>query len=405
MRLAASWLLATNGQTNWPKKERVTTPYKAAVETCKAIISFFGSFILRAKGGERWPDVVTPPQGWDEKDERWMRATPILARPHVLRRSGRQWFCEACDKRASGGAAKSKLVWTECVGHPATALGEHARPQCHLLAQTGSFVWCCRCGARAAKFAKKLGEPCVGHSRVCAKHSLAVERLARIPMTRNAYSCSQEKSSGVGDVERASSGTARRLLLKTVCSGAPRTKEYERALSLLGKGQHPKSSVLLGHPSPISDAEWTSGIRTTAICFSVCGSCRVLEPSIASTPRARLCVTCQRRRQKQKHTQTHTNTHQHTHTRTHTHTHTHTHTPHSRTQRETHVFTGSTCLHRSHVDHFYVPRLGPLPGGHDSYRRGYMAQSKGLILKIQKTVEVLQVQFVTGACDAECRRP
>ena len=27
------------------------------------------------------------------------------------------------------------------------------------------FVWCCRCGARAAKFAKKLGEPCVGHPR------------------------------------------------------------------------------------------------------------------------------------------------------------------------------------------------------------------------------------------------
>ena len=29
--------------------------YKGAVETCKAIISYIGSFILRAKGGERWP--------------------------------------------------------------------------------------------------------------------------------------------------------------------------------------------------------------------------------------------------------------------------------------------------------------------------------------------------------------
>ena len=75
----------------------------------------------------------------DEKDERWKRAKPILALPHVLRRSGRQWHCEVSDKRASGGA-KAKLVRTECVGHPATALGEHARPQCHLLAQTGSFV-------------------------------------------------------------------------------------------------------------------------------------------------------------------------------------------------------------------------------------------------------------------------
>ena len=110
-------------------------------------------------------------KGWDEKDERWKRAKPILARPHVLRRSGRQWHCEEGDKRASGGAAKAKLARTECVGHPATALEEQARPQRHLLAQTGSFVWCCRCGARAAKFAEKLGEPCVGHprSQECAR--------------------------------------------------------------------------------------------------------------------------------------------------------------------------------------------------------------------------------------------
>ena len=70
--------------------------YKGAVETCKAIISYIGSFILRGKGGERWPDVVAPPQGWDERYERWKRAKPILARPHVLRRSGRQWHCEVC---------------------------------------------------------------------------------------------------------------------------------------------------------------------------------------------------------------------------------------------------------------------------------------------------------------------
>ena len=55
---------------------------------------------------------------------------------------------------------------------------------------------------------------------------------------------------------RVERDSAPRLLLKTACSGAPRTKEYERALSLLGKGQHPKSSVFTGHPSPISDAEW-----------------------------------------------------------------------------------------------------------------------------------------------------
>ena len=91
--------------------------YKGAVETCKAV-----SFILRAKGRERWPHAVAPPQGWDEKDERWKSAKPILARPHVLRRSGRQWHCEVCDKRVSEGAAKAKLVRTECVGHLTTAL-------------------------------------------------------------------------------------------------------------------------------------------------------------------------------------------------------------------------------------------------------------------------------------------
>ena len=34
-----------------------------------------------------------------------------------------------------------------------------------------------------------------------------------------------------------------------------RTEEDERALTLLGKGQHPKSSVFVGLPSPISDEE------------------------------------------------------------------------------------------------------------------------------------------------------
>ena len=72
----------------------------------------------------------------------------------------------------------------------------------HLLLKTGEIKWCWKCGARA--------------KRDCAP----------------------------------------RLLLKTACSGAPRTKEYERALSLPGKGQHPKSSVFIGRPTPISDEEW-----------------------------------------------------------------------------------------------------------------------------------------------------
>ena len=63
-------------------------------------------------------------------------------------------------------------------------------------------------------------------------------------------------SSGAGDVEHALNDGAPRMLLKTACSGAPRTKEYERALSLLGKRQHPKSSVFPRLPTPISDEEW-----------------------------------------------------------------------------------------------------------------------------------------------------
>ena len=116
-----------------------------------------------------------------------------------LRRSGRQWHCEACGKHASDGAAKAKLARTECVGHLAMTLGEQARPQCHLLAQTGSFVWCCRCGARAAKFAKKLGEPCVVH---------------------------------------------------------PRTQEYARSIRFLTSGWHPKESRFLGSPKLCTTQAW-----------------------------------------------------------------------------------------------------------------------------------------------------
>ena len=55
---------------------------------------------------------------------------------------------------------------------------------------------------------------------------------------------------------RVERNSAPRLLLKTACSGAHRTKEHERALSFIGKGQRPKSSEFIGHPTPISDEEW-----------------------------------------------------------------------------------------------------------------------------------------------------
>ena len=149
--------------------------YKAAVETSRAIISYIGNSIFRAKGGERWPDVVAPPQEWGEKNERRKHVVPILARPHKLMQ---RKACTACGRYASEGAAMAKLARTERVEHPAATLGEQARPQCHLLAQTGRLVWCCSCRAKAAKFAKKLGEPRVGQQNSQKKKATSIRLLS-----------------------------------------------------------------------------------------------------------------------------------------------------------------------------------------------------------------------------------
>ena len=61
----------------------------------------------------------------------------------------------------------------------------------------------------------------------------------------------------------------------------------------------------------------------------------------------------------------------------------------------------ASCCARSHV--FKLHKSSVFRS--TDIGRGYVAKSKGLILKIQKTVEVIQVQFATGACDSECRRP
>ena len=105
----------------------------------------------------------------------------------------------------------------------------------HLLLKTGEVKWCWRCGARVE-----------------------------------------------GD-------SAPRLLLKTACSGALRAKEYERHPACSAKGQHPKSSVFVGLPSPTSDEEWDQWHQDHVnLFFSVSASCPVLEPSTchhAHTPR------------------------------------------------------------------------------------------------------------------------
>ena len=202
-----------------------------------------------------------------------------------------------------------------------------------------AYVWCCRCGARAAKFAKKLGEPCVGHPRSqeyarsirllssgwhpkenrflgtpklftkqawarwrrsyqgdnCDRAGLAELRQAVIRLrTAEVQPTNPDDKKHLllktGEIKcgaRVERDSAPRLLLKTACSGAPRTKEYERALSLLGKGQHPKSSVFVGLPSPISDKEWDQWHQDHGSLFFL--SARVVQflslPRV--TPRAR----------------------------------------------------------------------------------------------------------------------
>ena len=156
----AQWAdeLAREGAREVTFQAALCDMYNAAVKTSRASISNIGSFILQAKGGERWTDVAAPHQDWGEKDERWERLVPTLARPHKLTRNGRQWSCDACSRHASDGAAKAKLARTECVEHPA------GHSVISLL--SGEVLCgCCRCGAAAAKFAKKLGEPCVEQLR------------------------------------------------------------------------------------------------------------------------------------------------------------------------------------------------------------------------------------------------
>ena len=41
--------------------------YKTAARTCTGIITYIGNFILRAKTGDRWPDVTPPPQEWQRE--------------------------------------------------------------------------------------------------------------------------------------------------------------------------------------------------------------------------------------------------------------------------------------------------------------------------------------------------
>ena len=202
----ALWRLATNGQMSWQKKVRERTRSKLCCATgpkrrsrqaeSSSATSETSSFVRRDETDGR--SSFCHPRNGVTKNERWKHLEPTLARSHLLVRNGGQWCCETCGRYASDGASKAKLARTECVGHPAVTLGEH-KPQRHPLVQTGSFVWCCKCGARAAKFAKKLGEPCLGR---------------------------------------------------------PRSQEYARSIRFLSNGWHPNENPFLGSPKLFTAQAW-----------------------------------------------------------------------------------------------------------------------------------------------------
>ena len=301
MKQAASRPQATNGQMSWPKRERVMTPSNLSCTTRARQLSNqaepSSATLLRAK---RRSTMATR-----------CRTTPGMGR------EGR--VLTGCSAVEGNGAAR-RVASTQAMvqrgqnWHAQSAgndAGESRQgPQCNLLTQTGSFVWCCRCGARAAKFVKKIGEPCVRHPRsqeyarsirlpssgwhpkehrfswiAEAVHSASMEEVA-VKLPRGQLRQSSKRKQAVdrllsgeaqptdpadkkhlllktGEVKwcwrrgaRAEMNSAPRVLLETACKGALRTEECERALTLLGKGQHPKNSVSTGRPTPICDEEW-----------------------------------------------------------------------------------------------------------------------------------------------------
>ena len=156
--------------------------YKAAVKTSRAIISYIGSFILQAKGGERWPDVVTPLEKWCAKDESVEARGPESG----SRRTG--WHARKGNGAAVRVAGMQAMVRRRQSWLALNAWGIQQR---HCRSRQGPSVtsWLRRAGSCGAAGAEQ-GHPTSrrslpsrawgnrGLSSVCAKHTLAVEQLA-----------------------------------------------------------------------------------------------------------------------------------------------------------------------------------------------------------------------------------
>ena len=106
---------------------------------------------------------------------------PTLARPHLLVRTGRQWFCDNCGRYASDGPSKAKLAHTECVGQPAVALGRRGKASVAPAGTNGQFRVVLQMWSQGNQIREEAWRSVLGTSEVagaCAKHTLAVERLA-----------------------------------------------------------------------------------------------------------------------------------------------------------------------------------------------------------------------------------
>ena len=142
-----------------------------------------GAFNLQTKGPEPRPDVVTTSSGMERKRRAMEARGPDSGASAEAGTQGKamvlQSVWQACKR---WWRRRQSWLALNAWGHPANTLGEQARHQCRHLTWTGRFVWCCRCGAIAAKFEEKLGEPRVGAtevSRVCAECARSMRLLSR----------------------------------------------------------------------------------------------------------------------------------------------------------------------------------------------------------------------------------
>ena len=175
--------------------------YKTAARTCTDIITYIGNFILRAKTGDRWPDVTLPPKDWGEKDGRWKRVILTLARPTS---PGSDW---------EGNGFATTVAGTRVMIHPKQSWLTRS--------VSGTLLW---------RWETRQGLSCT-----C--------------WYKRAVSC------GVADVEPGQPNSRRSLAIRAW--GRARSQEYARSIRLLSNGWHPKENRFLGSPKLFTTQTWS----------------------------------------------------------------------------------------------------------------------------------------------------